>query len=113
MTARKGFARFLALLCATVQFASPGLSAIADGTLARENASEPLTHVESAPSANCPVVHPPDCAVCRYLSSAAAPPAVSNLAIDDCAESRLPGPESRQPHDSAITLPHGRAPPAI
>jgi hypothetical protein len=113
MSARSGFARFLALLCATVQLASPGLSAVADGALARANASQPQTHVESTTTANCPVVHPPDCAICRYLSSAASPPSLAPVAFEYCAESREPRAESLLRPSGAVTLPHGRAPPAI
>jgi hypothetical protein len=113
MTGHKGFARFLALVCATVQLASPGLSAIADGLLARQNASQPLTHVESTTTATCPVVHPPDCAMCRYLSSAASLPSLTALALEFCAERQQPRAESLLRHGSPVTLPHGRAPPAI
>lgn len=105
--------RILALLWAALQLASPGASAIADGRLAAANASGPTTHVEATTSASCPVVHSPDCGVCRYLSGPAATqqpsPLVSLLSTAD----QLPNTETRVCVSVVAVLPHGRAPPAL
>src|SRR5688572_33060991 len=112
MTRRTRFVRFMALICAALQLASPGFSAIADGRLARESASGPATHVEATTTASCPVVHSPDCAVCRYLSTSAceAPNAVpETLLAADIAD---PAAVGRSTRGSPHAHPHGRAPPS-
>src|SRR5688572_13544714 len=70
MSRRHPVLRMLVMFCAAVQLLSPGIAAVADGLLAAVNASRPLTHIEASTTAKCPVVHAPDCGVCRYLSSA-------------------------------------------
>src|SRR5687768_10378370 len=69
---RAPFVRFLAVLWATLQLASPGLTAIADGNSASLSFADAASHVEATGSESCPLPHSPDCAVCRYLSSGAA-----------------------------------------
>jgi hypothetical protein len=69
MTPRHPVLRMLVMIGAAVQLLSPGAAAVADGLLATANASQPLTHIEATTTAKCPVVHAPDCGVCRYLSS--------------------------------------------
>ena len=81
MTRHTPLLRVPALLLALLQLALPAASAVADGRIAAR-AGDPVAHVESTSSATCPVVHPPDCAVCRYLSAAAVPTAA---APDACA----------------------------
>ena len=105
--------RFITLLLATLQFVSPGISAIADGQLARENASQPATHVEATTTAACPVVHQPDCGVCRYLSSPAG--ATPSASFDLVALSAAPTPNVETVASSCadVVLPHGRAPPGL
>lgn len=89
----------------------PAASALADGLLARGSAREAVAHVEASTTASCPVVHAPDCGVCRYLSTcgatdaADAPPLAIHRATALNAE---PGIGDRSP---ALLLPHGRAPP--
>ena len=105
--------RWLVMFGAAIQLLSPGIASIADGLLARENASGPLTHVEATTSATCPVVHPPDCGVCRYLSGTSALPRVGPTALvgesvpfPRCARSRILAA-------GVSILPNGRAPPAL
>ena len=114
MTRHTTVVRYLAVFWATLQLAAPGMSAIADGRLARESAGGPVTHVEATTSASCPVVHSLDCALCRYLSISSsndsAPPLLDSVAGSQCgmvAEASIVG------LSSAIALPHGRAPPTI
>ena len=113
MKRRTTFVRFLALFWAALQLASPAVSAIADGKLASQNASGPATHVEATTTASCPVVHSPDCGVCRYLSASALGSRLSAFAPLLSGQSRELRAESREQHSAALALPHGRAPPAI
>ena len=111
MTRRTSFARFLALLCAAVQLVSPGVSSIADGKFAGDNASAPVTHVEATTTDRCPVVHSPDCAVCRYLSGSAAKQPPTAFADSKSTERETPGVERFIAGWSTIALPPGRGPP--
>lgn len=104
--------RFLTLLWASLQLAAPALSSIADGQLSRDNASKPLTHVEATTSDSCPVVHSPDCGVCRYLSTSGANDASApRFDWRQGAANALVCTASDEAGSIAIALPHGRAPP--
>ena len=105
--------RFVTLLLATLQFASPGISAIADGRLALANASGPATHIEATTTAACPVVHHPDCGVCRYLSQAASPAKQSAFSLRLAACAVEPKAASLEPRAAALAAPNGRAPPTL
>jgi hypothetical protein len=111
MTRRTPLLRFLALLWAGIQLATPAFGSLADARFAAA-AGDPVAHVESTTLATCPVIHPPDCAVCRYLSGTASEPEtqdavdvnaarVSAFIAADCAPARR-----------TTVLPDGRAPPA-
>jgi hypothetical protein len=113
MKRRARIVRFLALVGAALQLASPGFSAIAHGRLARESASGPATHVEATTTANCPVVHSPDCAVCRYLSTSACGTPEPSLVPRREAETARPDDYRRSTWGGPHALPHGRAPPAV
>ena len=103
----------LVLVGAAVQLLSPGAAAIADGLLATESASQPLTHVESSTTAKCPVVHAPDCGVCRYLSSASLLPRVAPQLPVSAAAVPLPQDAACASARVVSSLPDGRAPPAL
>lgn len=106
-------ARFLTLLWASLQLAAPALSSIADGQLSRDNASKPLTHIEATSSDSCPVMHSPDCGLCRYLSiSGANDASAPRFDWRQSAANALAGTASDTAGSIAIALPHGRAPPA-
>lgn len=111
MRRRTTVIRSLALLWAALQLASPGASAIADGALARENASAPAMHVEATTTAACPVVHSPDCGVCRYLSTSANPQPPQAFSLSSVAERRDARTDIPQAGCASVALPHGRAPP--
>ncbi len=101
------------MVWAALQLAAPGASAIADGSLASGLVVERTAHVEDTTSATCPTSHPPDCAVCRYLSTGATlAPAVGASGTHQTAM-REPGAECGALHSVAVVLPDGRAPPAI
>ena len=113
MSGHGRWARVFALVWAIVQVLSPGASAIADGMLARENASAPLVHVEATGSATCPEVHSPECGVCRYLSTgselpAAAPALPAARRVVPAASERVAGTAAGDRF-----LPQGRAPPLV
>jgi hypothetical protein len=103
----------LVMVGAAIQLLSPGVAAIADGLLATESASQPLTHVESTTTAKCAVVHAPDCGVCRYLSSGStlsrAVQPVPLLQVTPVPPNAI----ACAPASIATSLPDGRAPPAI
>ena len=112
MTRRSPFVRLLTLAWATLQLAAPALSSIADGRLELDNASRPNTHVEATTGLTCPMVHSPDCGVCRYLSTnGAADSSSPSFDWRLSASSRLTGTASDEASSVAIALPHGRAPP--
>lgn len=60
------FARFLTLLLAAIQFATPGVASVAEGSFARR-VIDPRAHVEEHGQKDCEPPHAADCAVCRYL----------------------------------------------
>lgn len=112
MTRRSPFVRFFTLAWASLQLAAPALSSIADGRLELNNASRPTTHVEATTGESCPVVHSPDCGVCRYLSTSGADDsAAPRFDWRQTASSALIGTSLDAPGSVAIALPHGRAPP--
>jgi hypothetical protein len=113
MGRRSPFIRFLTLFLATLQIASPGVSAIADGRLSLENASGPATHIESKTTASCPVVHHPDCGVCRYLSAPSAPAKQAAFGSRLSALGVVPRAEMRAPRTACRAAPNGRAPPTV
>ena len=103
----------LVMVGAAIQLLSPGVAAVADGLLATESASQPLTHIEASTTAKCPVVHAPDCGVCRYLSSASHQArAATPLPVIGAA---LPIPRDAVCASTSVftSLPDGRAPPAL
>ena len=113
MSGHSRWARILALVWAMVQVLSPGASAIADGMLARANASLPLVHVEASGSATCPEVHSPDCGVCRYLSTGSEMPGAASVL--PAARRVVVAASQRVAAAAAVgqLLPQGRAPPAV
>lgn len=110
MMRRTSLLRFLSVLWAGLHVATPTLGSLADARLAAA-AGDPVAHVESTSSASCPAIHGPDCAVCRYLSGAAAAPGAPEAsephAEDGCASIAL----ERAPATRTVVLPDGRAPP--
>jgi len=101
------------MLWATLQLASHGVSAIADGKFASENASQGVAHVESTTTASCPVVHSPDCAVCRFLSGSASENVASTVVVPRLVQVGMRDRGNWLPRTAARALPNGRAPPAI
>jgi hypothetical protein len=77
--------RSFATLWAVLQFVLPGAALLADARLERDTVRSPGAHVESTTTSTCRPVHPNECALCQFLSRAAAPsespqlPAIAQL----------------------------------
>jgi hypothetical protein len=110
MTRRKPLLRFLALAWAGLQVAMPALGSLAEARLAAA-AGDPVSHIESKSSAGCPVVHAPDCAVCRYLSGATPTPDNAAAVNIDAERAGVQVRAACALARVAIVLPDGRAPP--
>lgn len=104
--------RFFALVWAVLQLASPGMSAVADG-LATEAGANPAAHVEATTGKGCPVVHSPDCGMCRYLSQGARLQPVARIVLPQRASIAEPQVARFRPRHAATILPDGRAPPVL
>ena len=63
------FATFWAIL----QIVLPGATLLADARLERDAARSPGAHIESTTTSACRPAHPDECALCQFLSRAAAP----------------------------------------
>jgi hypothetical protein len=112
MTTRSAALRSLALFWAALHLASPGLTSVAHGVGAAQGV-QPAAHVESTTSETCPVVHAPDCGVCRYLSQASGVASTPSYALLRRAGNE-PVPTLRtRAISAAVVLPDGRAPPVI
>lgn len=113
MTKRTPAVRCLAILWATLQLASPGAIAIADGRASEQGASAAFSHIESSTTSSCPEIHGVDCALCRYVSNAAAAvPSPSRWYVLSV-ELPRPGLVRVALVAASRALPHGRAPPTI
>jgi hypothetical protein len=65
--------RAFATLWAILQFVLPGAALLADARLERDTVRSPGSHIESKTTSACRPVHPDECALCQFLSRAAAP----------------------------------------
>ena len=110
MMPRTSRVRLSSVLWAGLQVATPALSSLADARLAAA-AGAPVAHVESTSAASCPAIHAPDCAVCRYLSGAAAGPDAPEAREPDAEDVRASIAQKRAPATRTVVLPDGRAPP--
>jgi hypothetical protein len=60
--------RFLTLLFAAIQFATPAVISVADGAVARGGRNS-ASHVEDVGGKQCRPPHTEDCLLCRFLSA--------------------------------------------
>ncbi|HVH66310.1 MAG TPA: hypothetical protein VM716_00425 [Gemmatimonadales bacterium] len=101
------------LLATALQLALPGAAAWAD---ARVDAVEAhaVAHIESHTTTSCPRIHPPDCALCHFLSAPVVASAAGTLRLP-VADRQLPqrADLARLPHPLARPHPQPRAPPAL
>jgi hypothetical protein len=97
---------------ASLQLAAPAMSSIADGLLTIDSSTRPTTHVEATTTETCPVVHAPDCGVCRYLSTSGTNDSSSPAFVWHRRDVLAPTSAiTADPGSGARALPHGRAPP--
>ena len=114
MKRRSPLIRFVTLAWATLQLAAPALTSIADGQLAMDNSAAPRTHIEATTSDSCPVVHSPDCGLCRILSTSSNDDASAPTLNWTSGTASAPvHEESFGPSRSCVALPFGRAPPTV
>lgn len=114
MNRRSPLLRFFTIAWASLQVAAPAVTSIADGWSTLTSASAPRTHVEATSDESCPVVHSPDCGLCRYLTTSAADDAATpafDWAVGSASE--LGETASHFTAGASIALPFGRAPPTL
>lgn len=98
------------LAFAALQLALPGAATLADASLDIAGAHA-RPHIESHSTSACARVHPADCALCRFLTSAVVRGAPAKV-ISSRSLIRAPLPASRRTSAVAVALlPRSRAPP--
>ena len=110
MKPRSCFVRSAWLAFAALQLALPGAAALADATLDIAGAHE-RAHVESHSTAACARVHPADCALCRFLTTALAAGTAAAVPTSDAAPRSTPIVALRHPTSVVVLLPRARGPP--
>ncbi len=98
------------LAFAALQLALPGAAALADATLDMAGAHE-RAHIESHSTTACARVHPADCALCRFLTSALAAGTATSVPTSDAAPRSTPLVTLSHPARAVVLLPRSRAPP--
>jgi hypothetical protein len=107
---RSPFVRSVWLTFAALQLVLPGAAALADATLDIAGAHE-RAHIESHSTAACARVHPADCALCRFLTTALAVGTAVPVPTSDAAPRSTPLVALTHPASAVILLPRSRAPP--
>jgi hypothetical protein len=106
--------RYLVFILGALQLAAPGVSAVADGMLSRDESQAPATHIEATTRSTCQVVHSPDCGLCRYLSLSAAPSrCAAPLPWQGAAHDRVDPASTGTSSQRTLTISLGRAPPSV
>lgn len=113
MTLAHRGARALQLGAALLQLVLPGAAAWADARLDSAGAHA-TAHVESHTTSACARIHPPDCALCHFLSAPFSGRRVVALHLDT-GDARATRPVAPVPVRSALArfFPPPRAPPAL
>jgi hypothetical protein len=113
VTLRSVAARGLWLAAAVLQLLLPGAAAWADARLDAAG-TQATAHFESHSTSSCARIHPPDCALCHFLTAPAAPRRPTALRLDGASERALPGTEpAALPRSLVRPHPQSRAPPAL
>ncbi len=107
---RSRLVRFTWLAFAALQIVLPGAAALADATLDIAGVHE-RAHIESHSTAACARVHPSDCALCRFLTSALAAGTATSVPTSDAVPRRAPLVTLSHPARAVVLLPRSRAPP--
>jgi hypothetical protein len=95
---------------AALQLVLPGAAALADASLDIAGAHA-RPHIESHSTAECARVHPSDCALCRFLTTALVPGAAATIPTSDAAPRITPLVAITRPISAVVLLPRARAPP--
>jgi len=98
------------LAFAALQLVLPGAAALADATLDIAGAHE-RAHIESHSTAACARVHPADCALCRFLTTALAAGTAAIVPTSDAAPRSTPVVTLNHSARAVVLLPRSRAPP--
>ena len=106
--------RALWLACALMQLSLPGAAAWADALTDVTPVGPGSTHFESQTTGSCPRLHPPDCALCHFLTAPQTTAERVSFALDFTA-GRAWHPAARAIANSASRLSHPqpRAPPLL
>jgi hypothetical protein len=110
VTRRSRFVRSVWLCFATLQLLLPGAAALADATLDIAGAHE-RAHIESHSTTACARVHPADCALCRFLTTAFASEAAATIPTSEAVPRIAPPVVLSRPASAVVFLPRSRAPP--
>jgi hypothetical protein len=110
VTRRSRFIRSVWLAFAALQLVLPGAAALADASLDIAGAHE-RAHIESHSTAACARVHPADCALCRFLTTALVAGAATTIPTSDAAPRSAPTIALSHPAGAVVLLPRSRAPP--
>ena len=105
--------RFIAFVGLSLQLSAAGTAALADARLDAASAKA-AAHIESHSNATCVVLHPENCALCRFLSAYSARTPAQVVAISDRRVVALPSRDDA----SVVTRvglpsPSARAPPSF
>src|SRR6266566_8075867 len=107
-------ARALWLACALTQLALPGAAAWADALLDGDSVGPATSHYESHTTGSCPRLHPPDCALCHFLTAPRSTAQRVSFALDlKSARIRPPAPSAVAFRAPRLAHPQPRAPPAL
>jgi hypothetical protein len=112
MMRRSPLVRSAWLAFAALQLALPGAAALADASLDIASAHA-RPHIESHSTAACARVHPSDCALCRFLTTALVPGAAATVPTSGAAPCVALPIALRRPASAVVLLPRSRAPPTL
>ena len=105
--------RVLRLAATALQLVLPGAAAWADARLDAAG-TRAAAHIESHTTTTCARVHPPDCALCHFLTAPLAPRRPATLRVASSSD-RVPwrAEPARLPHALSRPHPQPRAPPPL
>src|SRR5947209_2884966 len=114
MLRQSRFVRALWLACALMQLSLPEAAAWADALTDVTPVGPGSTHFESQTTGSCPRLHPPDCALCHFLTAPGTTAERISFAVDFTAgRVRLPGVPAVAYRAGRLSHPQPRAPPLL
>jgi hypothetical protein len=112
VTRRSRFVRSVWLAFAALQLVLPGAATLADASLDIAGAHA-RPHIESHSTSTCARVHPSDCALCRFLTTALVAGAAASVPTSDAAPRSTPLVTLSHPASAVVLLPRSRGPPTL